>query len=98
MANTSVVPGATSSAPTPCISLAAQVCDQVIELSETFKAYLALERFVSPEYEDEAQANVSPSRSELGALLHTLNAEMLRQIGALRNTTTVLQEQMAAHG
>lgn len=78
-----------------CIALAGKACDQVDELSVVFKAYLALERFVSPEFTDAAQVGVSPSRAELGALLRTLNAEMLRQIGALADTSAVLQAQVA---
>lgn len=77
-------------------SLALQAAHQVTELSITFKAYQALERFISPEYEREGDDAVSPSRSELGSLLHTLNAEMQRQIGALADTTTVLQAQVEA--
>ena len=75
-------------------SLALQAANQVTELLITFKAYQALERFISPEYEHEVDDSVSPSRSELGSLLHTLNAEMQRQIGALADTTTVLQAQV----
>lgn len=79
-------------------SLALQAANQVTELSITFKAYQALERFVSPEYEHEVDDAVSPSRSELGSLLHTLNAEMQRQISALADTTTVLQAQVESKG
>lgn len=88
-------PVATPATAAQCISLTNKAGDQVAELSGVFKAYLALERFVSPEYADDEQASVPACRSELGALLHTLNAEMLRQIGALADTLTVLQAQMA---
>ncbi len=72
-------------------ALTEKINDQVIELSITFKAYVALERLISPDYEDEAQARVPLSREELGALLYTLNAAMLRQIRELEETTAALQ-------
>ena len=76
------------------ISLAGKVCDQVADLSGFSNAYIAVERLISPEYADEAQAGVPPSRAELGALLNTLNTEMLRKINALADNTTVLQAQL----
>ena len=64
---------------------------QLAELQETFKAYIALEHLISPEYEDEEESLVPPSRAELGALLHILNAEMARRIEALAETMARLQ-------
>ena len=81
---------------TNCAALTDETCDLVAELSEMFKAYLALERLVSPEHEDECQANVQPSRAELGALLYVVNVEIQRRIRALAETTTALQRGMAA--
>ena len=77
-----------------CISLSGKVCDLVDDLSGLSNAYIAVERLISPEYADEAQAGVPPSRAELGALLNTLNTEMLRKINALADNTTVLQAQL----
>lgn len=77
------------------IALTDETCDLVAELSEMFKAYLALERFVSPEYEDEGQANVAPSRAELGAMIHAINVAIQRLTRALMDTTTTLQKQIA---
>ena len=64
------------------------------ELSGSVNGYLALERFVSPVYADEARASVAPSRGELNGMLHSLNAQVLRHIDALTLAVTVLQEQL----
>lgn len=74
--------------------MAGKVCDQVMELSEVFKAYVAVERFVVPEYMDEMRASVQPSRSELGSLLRTLNEEIVRRLAALADLTVVQQAQL----
>lgn len=78
-----------------CFALTDEICDQVAELSEMLKAYLGLERFVSPEHEDEGRANVPPSRGELSAMLHGFNVEVQRLMRALLDASTVLQKQMA---
>lgn len=67
--------------------LALDAANRVTELSSTFKAYQALERFVSPAYEPEVNGDVQPSRSELGSLLHTLNAAMQPQLAATTPAT-----------
>ncbi len=84
----------TTTAASQSISLAGKVCDQVTELSDVFKAYLAVQRFVAPEYADEASASVQPSRAELAALLRTLNEEIVRRLGALADMTTLQQAQL----
>ncbi len=81
-----------------CISLTGEVCERVTELSVMFKAFVALEQLISPEYDDEGPERVLPSREELGPLLYTLNAEVLRQLGGLADDTTVLQAQMTVGG
>lgn len=78
-----------------CISLMGKVCDQVVELSNAFNAHDALERFVTPEYADEAQAGITHSRAELSAMMRSLNAGVRRHIDALALATTVLHEQMS---
>ena len=85
----------TNSTLASCVALTDKTCDLVAELAEMFKAYLALERFVSPEYEDEGRANVAPSRAELGAMIHVINVAIQRLTGALVDTTTTLQLQLA---
>ncbi len=65
------------------------------ELSGAFNGLIALERFVSPAYADETRASVPPSRGELSAMLHSLNAEVLRHIDALAMATAVLQLQLS---
>lgn len=77
-----------------CLSLAGRVCDQVADLSIAVNGYIALERFVSPNYADETQASVAPSRLELAAMLRALNAQVMRHIDALELGTTVLQAEM----
>lgn len=72
-------------------SLVLHALNEMTELSIAFKAYQALERLISPEYEHEQDGEVLPTRSELGSLLHTLNAEMQRQISALADTLSLLQ-------
>lgn len=84
----------TTTAATHCLSMAGKTFDNIAELSHVFKGYVALERFVSPEYADEAQALVPPTRAELGSLLHSLNAQVQRQMDKLTDNITVLQAQM----
>lgn len=70
-----------------------RACDQVAELMEAFKAYFALERFISPDYADEEHACVPMPRAELGALLHILNQDLLRRIEALAHITGIIELQ-----
>ena len=92
--SSTTAPITTTTAATQSISLAGKVCDQVTELSDVFKAYLAVQRFVAPEYADEASASVQPSRAELAALLRTLNEEIVRRMAALADVTTLQQAQL----
>ncbi|MDO9436713.1 hypothetical protein [Hydrogenophaga sp.] len=85
----------TTAAPTSqSIELAGKVCDQVMELLDRFKAYIAIERFVATNYIDEEGSGVQPSRSELGSLLLTLNEEIVRRLTALADLTAVQQAQL----
>lgn len=77
-----------------CLLLAGKTCDLVMELTDAFNAYLALECFVTPEYADEAQARVPPPRAQLTALLRAVNVDIQRRLGVLADTTTVLQAQL----
>ncbi|MDO9434937.1 hypothetical protein [Hydrogenophaga sp.] len=82
------------------MALAGRTCDQVTELIEAINAYLALECFVQPEYADEAQARVQPSRALLTSLLRAINLEVQRRLAALAEITALLQAQVtidAAH-
>lgn len=81
--------------PSDAIALTAQLCDMVLDLSFALNAFLALERFVSPDNADELNTSVAPSRLELSGMLHTLNSEIQRQIAALTHMTAVLHEQAA---
>ncbi len=82
---------ASSQASAQFAALTERAFDQLIELTHTFQSYIALERFVSPEYEDEAHAAVQPSRAELGALLHSLNEDIGRRLSALAESMAKLQ-------
>ncbi|MDO9435225.1 hypothetical protein [Hydrogenophaga sp.] len=64
-----------------CLFLAGRPCDLVADLSFFADACVAVERFVSPVYADEAHIGVPPSRNELGALLTMLNNETRRSRG-----------------
>lgn len=88
MTNKSVDP---SGATPHDLSLIHKACAQVAELQETFKACLALEHLISPEYEDEEESFLLPSRAELGTLQHLMNAESLRRMEVLVETTARLQ-------
>jgi len=82
---------APSQASAQFMALTERASDQLIELTHAFQSYIALERFVSPEYEDEAHAAVQPSRAELGALLHSLNEDIRRRLTALAESMAKLQ-------
>lgn len=64
-------------------ALAGKAFDLAQDLSFKLKSYRALELFVLPQYTDEQDASVGPSRTDLGAMLHTLNIEVQRQMRAL---------------
>lgn len=85
----------TAAAFAECLALSGRARDQVIDLSDALQAYLALELFVAPEYVDETQARVPPSRAQLGALLNAINAKVMQKINALADITTVLQAQLS---
>ena len=82
-------------ATTQRISSTGRACDQMAELSIVIEAYLALERLISTDYQDEAQAGVPLSRSGLGAMLHILNDAMQRRIDAIADTMTAMLMQLA---
>lgn len=76
-----------------CVSLSGKATEQAMELSYKFKSFVALQRFVQPQYEDEAQDHVPATRGEMDAMLETLNADVLRRMDALADTLTVLGAQ-----
>ncbi len=80
------------------ISLTGRACDQMAELSIVIEAYLALERLIATDYQDEALAGVPLSRSGLGALMHILNDAMKRKIDAVADTIAAMLMQLAEGG
>lgn len=85
-------------ATTQRIFLTGTACDQMAELSIVIEAYLALQRLMSTDYQDEALAGVPLSRSGLGALLHVLNDAMKRRIDATADTIAAMLMQLAEGG
>jgi hypothetical protein len=71
--------------------LAAQALDHANYLTLTLHAYMALEKLITPMYQAEADEEVPPSRSELGALLKAVNDQLQAQVQQLADTATVLQ-------
>ncbi|QHE84060.1 hypothetical protein [Hydrogenophaga sp. BPS33] len=79
----------------PSVSLASKASDRLMELSDAFESYIALQCFVEPEYADEVEANVPPSRGQLTALLRTLNGDMRRKIDVVADAVALLQAQVS---
>lgn len=79
-----------------CIAWSGNVRDHVADLSEAFKPYLVLERFVSPEHADEEHADVPASRGELAAMLRNFNAAIQQQLNMLAEVTRVFAAQLAS--
>lgn len=95
MANKVNHPGAPSHAAEPqhprTRSLAVQAADQVMHLSMTLNAYLAVEKLITPEYAVDADEGIGLSRAELSSLLRIVNAELQQMVNQLSDTTTVLE-------
>ncbi len=72
-------------------SLAVQAVDQVMHLSMTLNAYLAVEKLVTPQYAADTDESITLSRAELSSLLRIVNAELQQMVNQLSDTTTVLE-------
>lgn len=77
------------------LSLSGRARDQVTELLHSYRANIALERFISPEYADETHASLQHSRDELGALVNAINDKVLQKIHALADSLTLLHAQLS---
>lgn len=77
-------------------SLAAEALDLANYLALTLHAYVALEKLITPMDQAEADEELVPSRSELGALLKAVNDQLQTQVHQLADTATVLQAIVSA--
>ncbi len=84
----------TSTATSQSLALAGKARDQVEDVLEAFNGCIGLQRFISPEYADEAHAGVVLSRAELGAVSYAVNDVMRRRIFALADSMTLLEAQL----
>ena len=71
--------------------LANLAADEIGQLTSLLDAYVALQTFLFPEHVDDSET-VVPTRSELSALLRTLNDALGRQLEALAQTLAALQQ------
>lgn len=70
-------------------SLALQACDDIDSLRVVQRAYTCLEKLIVPQCVNDAE-EVYPSRTELGALVGLVNADLQRQIEAADRTVQLL--------
>ena len=62
--------------------LAIQTCDDADSLNEVLRAYTAFEKLIEPGAPDDSEA-LTPTRSELSALLRLLNEALVARIDAV---------------
>ena len=85
MAESVSTPAQTSSAhsTSPTLDdLAIQTCDDADSLNEVLRAYTALEKLIEPGAPSDSEA-LTPTRSELSALLRVLNEALVARIDAV---------------
>jgi hypothetical protein len=80
-ASTSAQSRAGSTSPT-LDTLAIQTCDDAENLNEILRAYTAFEKLIEPGAPDDSEV-LTPTRSELSALLSLLNEALVARIGAV---------------
>lgn len=86
----------TSPTRTPAQKLAMQAADQAYCLSLTLKTHNKLDHMILPEREPHAdQPCWIPVRPHFAELVHTFNAELVRQTDALMQTLDAMQALMA---
>lgn len=76
-----------------CVSLSSKAIDEATALSDMLTSFVALQRFVQPQYADEVQDHVPASRGGMHAMLDSLNADVQRRLSALTDTLIVLGAQ-----
>ena len=62
--------------------LAIQTCDDADSLNEVLRAYAAFEKLIEPGASEDSEA-LTPTRSELSALLRLLNEALVARIDAV---------------
>lgn len=88
--------GALNSPRTPAQKLAMQAADQAYCLSLTLKTHNKLDRMILPEREPHPEhACWVPVRPHFAELVHTFNAELVRELDALMQTLDEMQALMA---
>jgi len=88
-ASTSAQSRADSTSPT-LDDLALQTCDDADSLNEVLRAYTAFEKLIEPGALNDSEA-LTPTRSELSALLRPLNEALVARIDAVNATATDLR-------
>lgn len=76
-------------------SLALQACDDVDRLREVLCAYTCLEKLIAPLEMGDTE-RVSPTRSELSALVCVINEEMGRRIGSIDEAVQSMHSVLSA--
>ncbi|KQX22251.1 hypothetical protein [Variovorax sp. Root434] len=71
--------------------LALQACDDADTLNEVLRAYTALEKLVDTSALNDSEA-LTPSRTELSALLGLLNGALLARIDTVNGATSAVRE------
>ncbi|MGJ7525563.1 hypothetical protein [Variovorax sp. GB1P17] len=71
-----------SSPPLTLDDLALQTCDDADSLNEVLRAYTAFEKLIEPGALNDSEA-LTPTRSELSALLRLLNEALMARIDAV---------------
>lgn len=78
----------------PCVALddlALQACDDADSLNGVMHAYIALEKLVDTNAPNDSEV-LTPSRTELSALLSVLNEAMMTRIAAINIATGAVRE------
>jgi 5-bromo-4-chloroindolyl phosphate hydrolysis protein len=78
-------------------SLTLQACDEIDSLHELQNAYAGLEKLIATQHLNDAE-EISPTRTELSALVRVVNEELRRRIGAADRTLQSLRVEVTASG
>jgi hypothetical protein len=82
LARSPVLPASFDPASPALDDLALQTCDDADSLNEVMRAYAAFEKLIEPGALNDSEA-LTPTRSELSALLRLLNEALVARIGAV---------------
>ncbi|WP_454907582.1 hypothetical protein [Variovorax gossypii] len=78
-------------------SLTLQACDEIDSLHELQSAYAGLEKLIASQHLNDTE-EISPTRTELSALVRVVNEELRRRIGAADLTLQSLWVALTAPG